>query len=136
MRDYRRIWCQHDSISLFDPEIQINSSYGRFLAVALCSSTFLHATLAFSPSSAFGIATGRSYFRKLSMSTRLSANTRYSRIEMRASAASWVDTPRDRGGSSLQNADTEGGVPWDRNAWLEGWRSAEEVRINNSSNRF
>ncbi len=51
---------------------------------------------------------------------------------MSTKAASWVDmdTSRDKRGPSLINSDTEGGVPWDRNAWLEGWRSAEEVRKN------
>ena len=40
---------------------------------------------------------------------------------------SWVDSPVKSGTPSIVQPDSEGGVPWDREAWLRGWRSGEEV---------
>jgi allantoicase len=45
-------------------------------------------------------------------------------------STSWIDTAVAGKQENLIQPVAEGGIPWDRQAWLDGWRSGEEVDCN------
>ena len=74
-------------------------------------------------------------FRPLS-SSRYGRHGRMNSVRHRdfSMAVSWIDSPAE-GQARVSGVvqPKEGGDIWDRNAWLEGWRSGEEVQSYHES---
>lgn len=96
------------------------------MALACLSSVFLITVNAFSfvSPTVFQTSKSISILRK-----QLNGNKirRDPRPVVTSSAVSWVDSTVAGKSEDLRLPEAEGGTPWERNAWLEGWRSGEEV---------